>query len=171
LCCAPDRTETLNRDSNLGLTASIRDLMDAEIDPAADFLWASVASVSSEAGLEDRQPRTTDDWAEARRKAITLVEATNLLVMSGRRVSTAYVPARGLGELDSTEVQKRIDAAPGAFKALAQVLRESSLKALTAIDARNPAELLEAGGAIDAACEACHVTFWYPEQPVTRHKR
>jgi hypothetical protein len=71
----------------LVLKASIRELMDAEVDPAADYLWASVASISTKAGLEERQPRTEEAWHEVRRHAVTLVEATNLLIMKGRRVS------------------------------------------------------------------------------------
>ena len=35
------------------LTASIRELMDSEVDPAADFIWGSVASISTRAGLEE----------------------------------------------------------------------------------------------------------------------
>ncbi len=41
---------------------------------------------------------------------------------------------------------------------------ESSLLAMKAIDARNSEELSNAGGDIDAACESCHVTFWYPNE-------
>src|SRR4051812_8144475 len=74
-------------ESPFRLTASIRELMDSEIDPAADFIWGSVASISTRAGLEERQPRTDEEWLEVRRHAITLIEASNLLVMKGRRVS------------------------------------------------------------------------------------
>src|SRR4051812_14435031 len=46
------------------LTASIRELMDSEVDPAADFIWASVASISTRAGLEEKQPHTDEEWLE-----------------------------------------------------------------------------------------------------------
>ena len=145
------------------IKATIRDLMDSEIDPSADFVWASVASVSRQSGFEDRQPHTDEEWAEVRRKAIVLVESTNLLVMPGRRVASSYIAPRSAGELDSDEIQKRIDATPTAFAALAQVLHVAGLRALDAIDARDVAQLLESGGTIDAACEACHTTYWYPD--------
>jgi hypothetical protein len=151
-------------DSHFHLTASIRDLMEAEIDPSADFLWASVASVSSAAGFVDRQPRTDEEWAEVRRKALTLVEATNLLVMPGRRVSAVYVPSRAPGELDSTKAQERLDASREVFEGFAGFLREAGLVALKAIDAKSPDDLFEAGGTIDVACETCHLTYWYPDQ-------
>jgi hypothetical protein len=146
------------------LLASIRELMDSEVDPAADFLWASVASISTRAGLEERQPRTDEEWLEVRRHAVTLSEAPNLLIMKGRRVSATYVPSAGAGELDSNDVQKKIDENPQAFVALAQNLQDAAVKTLAAVDAKDPVALFELGGTIDEACEACHVTFWYPNQ-------
>jgi hypothetical protein len=146
----------------LRLTASIRELMDSEIDPAADFIWASVASISTQAGMEERQPRTDEEWLEVRRRAITLIEATNLLVMKGRRVSAKYEPASGAGELDTDQVQRKIDSNRVAFVALAQRLQDTGFSTLAAIDAKDPVALFELGGTIDDACESCHVTFWYP---------
>jgi hypothetical protein len=136
--------------------------MDSEIDPAADFIWASVASISTVAGLEERQPRTDEEWLEVRRRAITLIEATNLLVMKGRRVSAKYEAASGAGELDTDQVQQKIDSNRVAFVALAQRLQDTGLQTLAAIDAKDPEALFDLGGTIDDACEACHVTFWYP---------
>jgi hypothetical protein len=37
-----------------------------------------------------------------------------------------------------------------------------SLQALEAIDAKDAKRLLDVGGDIDAACEACHLVYWYP---------
>lgn len=144
------------------LTASIRELMDSEVDPAADFIWASVASISTVKGLEERQPRTDEEWLEVRRHAITLIEATNLLVMKGRRVSAKYEAASGAGELDTDQVQQKIDTNRAAFVALAQRLQDTGLQTLAAIDAKDPVALFNLGGTIDDACESCHVTFWYP---------
>ncbi|HYQ40882.1 MAG TPA: hypothetical protein VER11_02915 [Polyangiaceae bacterium] len=149
-------------DGPFRLTASIRELMDSEVDPAADFIWASVASISTVAGLEERQPRTDDEWLEVRRRAITLIEATNLLVMKGRRVSAKYEAASGAGELDTDQVQQKIDTNRPAFVALAQRLQDTGLQTLAAIDAKDPVALFDLGGTIDEACESCHVTFWYP---------
>src|SRR5581483_10238924 len=65
-------------------TSTIKDLMDSEVDPSADVLWDSVATIVSAAGIEEKQPKTPEEWADVRRRAITLVEATNLLMMEGR---------------------------------------------------------------------------------------
>src|SRR5215218_10929119 len=69
------------------VTATIKDLMDSEVDPSADFIWESVATVVSAAGIEERQPKTDEEWTKVRRSAITLLEATNLLMMEGRAVA------------------------------------------------------------------------------------
>ncbi len=61
-------------------------------------------------------------------------------------------------------MQKKIDASPEAFEAFAGVLRDSGLRALAAINAKNPTDLFDVGEAIDAACETCHLTYWYPDQ-------
>jgi hypothetical protein len=162
-CPSAESVVSASPDNPLRLQASIRELMDSEIDPAADFIWASVASISTEAGLEERQPRTDEEWLEVRRRAITLIEATNLLVMNGRRVSSKYEPGSGAGELDTEQVQRKIDANRPAFVALARRLQDTGLQTLAAIDAKDPVALFDLGGTIDEACESCHVTFWYPE--------
>ena len=67
------------------------------------------------------------------------------------------------------------DAEPAQIEALlkkdrpswiahAQVLHATALQAIGAIDARNIDQISEVGGAIDEACEGCHLQFWYPNQ-------
>src|ERR1051326_3527755 len=57
-------------------TATIKDIMDSIVDPSADYLWDSVATIVTRKGTEERRPRTPDDWKEVRRRAIALAEAT-----------------------------------------------------------------------------------------------
>ena len=52
-------------------TSTIKDIMDSMVDPSADYMWDSVATIISDKGIEERQPRTPKEWAEIRRKAIT----------------------------------------------------------------------------------------------------
>src|SRR5262245_43650331 len=68
-------------------TATIKDIMDSMVDPSADVLWESVATIVSAAGTEERQPRTDEEWANVHRRAVELVEATNLLLIEGRHVA------------------------------------------------------------------------------------
>lgn len=149
------------------LTATIQDLMDGIIDPSADVLWDSVAYIATTKGIEDRQPRTDDEWKTVRNSAITLIEAANLLSMPGRMVASTHAPSDappGLGELSHAEIQQRINATHDGFTQFARNLQDAGLKALAAIAAKDAQGLMDAGGAIDEACEACHVTYWYPNQ-------
>jgi hypothetical protein len=149
------------------LTATIQDLMDGIIDPSADVLWDSVAYIATTKGIEDRQPRTDEEWKTVRNSAITLIEAANLLSMPGRSVAAAHAPTDappGLGELSHAEIQQRIDATHDGFTQFARNLQDAGLKALAAIAAKDAQGLMDAGGTIDEACEACHVTYWYPNQ-------
>jgi cytochrome c556 len=140
--------------------------MDGIVDPAADELWASVETTVTKDGVEDKQPHTPEEWAEVRRKAITLIEASTLLSIPGRKAAAKPFPAEAEGALDSAQIQRRLDADHAAFAGFAGSLRVAAQKALAAIDARDPAALVEAGGVMDGVCEGCHMTFWYPNQVI-----
>lgn len=152
--------------ASLQPVASIQELMQSEIDPSADHIWDAVESVISKSGTEERQPRTDEQWADVRRSAITLIEATNLLQMNGRRVSSKPFAAEATGALDSTQIAQRLESNRTVFNAFAQSLRAAVLQQLAAIDARDPAALVHAGGNVDEVCEGCHLTFWYPNQVI-----
>src|ERR671922_83997 len=62
-------------------TATIKDLMQGIVDPAADDVWLSVTTVMSGAGVVETMPKTDEDWAKVRHGAIRLVEASNLLII------------------------------------------------------------------------------------------
>jgi hypothetical protein len=147
-------------------TATVQEVMDAIVDPAADDIWDAVATTVTVQGAEEHRPQTDEAWLALRRRVIDLAEATNLLVIDGRRVARAYVPPDGPGVLDSIGVQARLDRSPEAFAGFAFGLHEAALQALAAVDARDANALLKAGGRIDAACERCHQAYWYPDQKI-----
>jgi cytochrome c556 len=142
---------------------TIQQLMDARVDPSADVLWDSVAFIATLKGEEDRRPRTPAEWDAVRRSALALIDAVNELSMPGRRVSSIDKQP-GPGELRTSEIQRLIDADPGAFARRAGVLGSAAKEALAAIDARDADALMKAGGVIDEACETCHLTYWYPHR-------
>ena len=144
-------------------TATIRELMDDMIDPSADAVWGSVGIVRTQSETFHREPRTSDQWTAVRAQAMTLAESANLLIIGPRQAAPKGTIA-GEGELSPAEIDKRIAANPAAFEELAVNLREVARKGLSAIERRNAGELFDVGGEIDVACEACHITFWYPEQ-------
>ncbi len=149
-------------------TASIQDLMLAEIDTSADVLWESVAIISSEKGTEERQPRTDEEWATVRAHAITLIEAANLLMIPGRKVAQAgkvLQDSEVEGVLKADQIQALMDGDHAAFASRALALHDAGVAALKAIDEKNVPALSEVGGVIDEACEQCHTKYWYPTAP------
>ena len=150
-------------------TASIQDLMLAQIDANADILWESVAVISSEKGTEERQPRTDEEWQAVRNHAVALMEGANLLMIPGRKVvheGKVLQDSDVEGILKAEDIQKLIDSDHNAFASRALALHDAAEAALKAIDAKNAAQLSEVGGVIDEACEQCHTVYWYPNQPV-----
>jgi cytochrome c556 len=144
--------------------ASIQDLMESQIDPAADFIWGSVGTFITAAGVDDRQPHTDEEWRQVRRKVVALIEATNLLTIPGRRVASSDFPSAGPGVLSSAEIECKVAADRAQFDAFAVSLREVALQELADIDHKDAAALAQAGEAMDGACEACHRANWYPHE-------
>jgi hypothetical protein len=147
-------------------TASVQELMQAVIDPSADGVWNAVETITTAAGESVRQPKSSPEWQEVRHAAITLAESANLLLIDGRRAGAQEFPAEASGALDSKHIQQLIAAQRPAFNGFAEALRSAALLAVAAIDARDPIQLVSAGGAIDQVCEGCHLVFWYPNQVI-----
>ncbi len=153
------------------LTATIKDIMDGIVDPSADYLWDSVATIVTRKGTEERRPRTDDDWKQVRRRAMELIEAPNLLIMEGRKVAKPGEKSENPGvELGPEDIQEVIDGDRATFIQRAHALQDAGLKALAAIDKKDVYGLSDAGEAIDEACEQCHLKYWYPPDAEARLK-
>jgi len=146
-------------------TATIKDIMDSLVDPSADVLWDSVATVVTKAGTEERAPRTDEEWKNVHRNAVRLVEATNLLLIPGRHVAKPGEKSENPGiELGPEEIETVINQDRAAFINFAHGLHDAAVPALKAIEAKDVQGLSDAGEKIDTACENCHLKYWYPNQ-------
>ena len=163
--CAEEQTGT--GEFPYRVTATIQDLMDAQIDPAADEIWNSVASIVTASGIEEKQPRTDEEWEAIRLKAILVMEGANLLVMPGRQIVAEGKPLdpEELAGETPEDMQKAIETNRAAWIRLAQGLHDASMGVLAAIQAKDVMQLVNAGEVLDTACENCHSTFWYPNAP------
>src|SRR4026208_2403654 len=66
---------------------TIRQVMESEVAPSADVLFNAVAVTVPATGTDEKKPETDEDWDQVRHAAFTLMEATNLLLVPGRRVA------------------------------------------------------------------------------------
>jgi hypothetical protein len=145
--------------------ATIAEVMESIVMPAAQGLWDAVAvNVTTEGIIEDI-PETDEEWEMVRWEAVALAEATNLLVIRGRRVDAPGVESEYPDvELGPDEIQKLLEQNWAAWVAHARVLHQVALQTVDVVDAHDVDGLTEIGGTIDEACESCHLQFWYPEQ-------
>ncbi|WDF74994.1 cytochrome c [Novosphingobium sp. KACC 22771] len=143
---------------------SVKELMDSTVDPAADGVWDAVGTVSSAKGVDHHQPRNAEEWQAVRRHAVTLAEAMNAVMIDGRHAAPADTKA-GLGEQEPAQIDAAIKANPAQFNQFATATRDVAVDIIAAIDRKDTAALMRLGGTLDDRCEACHVTYWYPNSP------
>lgn len=144
--------------------ASIKELMDSTVDPAADGVWDAVGTVSSAKGVDHHQPRNAEEWQAVRRHAVTLAEAMNVVMIDGRHAAPAGTKA-GMGEQEPAQIEAAIKANPAQFNQFATATRDVAVEIVRAIDRRDVEGLMHLGGTLDDRCESCHVTYWYPNSP------
>jgi hypothetical protein len=116
--------------------ADVKQLMQGIVDPSADVVWESVATIFTKDHVEERRPRTKEEWEHVRSNAMILTESGNLLMMSPRAKDG------------------------GDWMKMAQGLVDTASVALRAADAKDADGLLKVGGEIDEACENCHKKYW-----------
>lgn len=144
---------------------SVAEIMESIVMPAAQALWDSVGVNVTAQGIIETKPETEEQWASLRAAAVTLAEATNALVVPGRHAAPpGTVSENPAAELQPAAIEALIANERPAWVAHAAVLHATAMQALAAVDARDTDKISEVGGAIDEACEGCHLQFWYPEQ-------
>ena len=139
--------------------------MDSVVDPNADFVWQSVSTTLTSKGIDEKAPRTNDEWREVRRHTIAIMEATNMLQIPGRRVARPGEKADDPRIEEPPEViQTVIDSDRSVWYKNAHGLYDAAALLLKAVDAKNVEGIVDAGDKLDKACETCHLKYWYPNQ-------
>jgi len=145
-------------------TFPIEEVMGHIVMPNADKLWGSVATTVSAKGVEDTSPKTDEDWETVRNYAVTIAEATNLLLIPGRRVAEQGKTKADKSELSPEEIEAKIKGDPAMWASHVAKLHDVAMESIAAIDKKNADTLLEAGDHLDKACEDCHLVYWYPNE-------
>ena len=121
----------------VGLTpvASVKQIMKGIVGPAATVVFEAVGTVVSSKGIEEKAPRTDEEWAAVGNSAAALVESGNLLLMGRRAVDT------------------------GEWLKQSQALMEAGKVALKATQDKSTERLLASGEAVNNSCDGCHRTY------------
>jgi len=146
------------------LNATIRDIMDSFVDPAADYIWDSVAITVTAKGRQEKYPRTDEEWRELRRRAIQVMEGANLLLVPGRHVARPGEKVDARVAVPPDQIEAMINHDRASFTKMAHDLYDSVQPVLQAIEAKDKDKLLEVGDGMDRACENCHIKYWYVKQ-------
>lgn len=115
--------------------ASIKQIMNGIVMPAATTVFSAVSTTISKAGVEEVVPETDEDWAAVGDGAAALVESGNLLMMEGRAVDT------------------------GEWIKMSQALVDAAMVALKAAEAKSADALFAAGSGIYDTCNNCHARY------------
>jgi hypothetical protein len=119
--------------------ASVQELMEGTVQPAAERYWQSVSTTISAAGIDEKFPKTDEEWEAVWGGAMTIAESGNLLLMPSR---------------------VRQDA---EWTRLSTALVDIGVEAAKAARSRNPETVLEVGEKVYNVCTECHMKF-IPEQ-------
>jgi hypothetical protein len=115
--------------------ATVKQLMEATIHPAAEVLFDSVGTIISLEGTEEIAPKNDGEWARVGYSALTLAESANLLMIGGRA------------------------ADQGDWITFSREMVDAGVAAMKAVEAKNPEALFEAGGQVYAVCARCHEKY------------
>jgi len=126
--------------ADLQTVASVKDIMESLVAHMATDVFASVGTIIDEKGAREIAPENDEAWTEVRYAAMGLAETGNLLMLEGL-------------------AKDQED-----WMLFSQQLRDRSVEAAKAADARNADQLLDAGGRIYEVCENCHRKY-IPSDP------
>jgi hypothetical protein len=146
---------------------SVKELMRDVIDPLSDNIFLSVGTRVSMKGVEEWHPKTDDDWAKVRTGAVAIAEVSHLL-----KVPRPFAPKGDVNnstgpdapELSPTQILEKLQKDPVLWQAKIEVLRNVGREVLDIVERRDAGALEEAAENLDAACEGCHLEYWYPNQ-------
>ena len=115
--------------------ATVEELMEGTVQPAAERYWQSVSTTISAAGIEEKFPKTDEEWEAVWGGAMTIAESGNLLMM----------PSRVRDDAD--------------WARLSSALVDVGVEAAKAARTRNPETVLEMGEKVYNVCTECHMKF------------
>ncbi len=121
--------------------ATLEEVMHGMVIPSAQTVWGASGTIYTTGGVEERMPKSENEWLLVEASATTLTEAGNLLMMEGRAKDN------------------------GRWMDRARALREAGDAVHKAAKAKSVEALFEKGGDLFEACQGCHFDYRYEKDP------
>ena len=115
--------------------ASVVQLMEGPIAHAAEVYWGSVSTIVDKDGIHENFPRNDEEWEAVWAAGVTIGEAGNSLMLSGRAK-------------DNDEWMR-----------LSAELVDVGMEAAAAGEAKDPEKVLELGERVYNVCTECHMKY------------
>ena len=115
--------------------ASVKQIMQGIVGPASTVIFESVVTSVTIKGVEEKAPRTDDEWAAVGNSAAALVESGNLLMLGSRAIDS------------------------GDWIKMSRAMVDAGVVALKATEAKSPDAVLAAGEAVNNSCDTCHQKY------------
>lgn len=123
-----------------------KQLMRWMIDPTSKVVFGAVASIVTDKGEEQIQPRTDEEWNTIRNNAAMVLEAGNLLMLEARAKPSSVQDAQD-------------------WNAKAHAMSSAARAAIEATEAKDPDALFIASGDIYQTCTDCHSKYIFTPAP------
>jgi hypothetical protein len=115
--------------------ASVRQIMNGIVGPAANRIFGAVGTVISEKGTVEKAPHTDAEWEAVGDDAAALIESGNLILMNGRAVDS------------------------GDWVRMSQAMIDAGKVVLRAAQAKSADKVFESGEAVNESCDNCHQKY------------
>lgn len=118
--------------------ATVAELMDGIVSPAAQVVYDSVGTVVTREGTEETRPKNDREWRRVAGNAASLIEASQLLRVEGRAK-------------DSED-----------WATIAKAMGDAAAEVHAAAQKQDPEGILAAGERLNNSCDNCHRKFQVP---------
>jgi hypothetical protein len=115
--------------------ATIKQIMNGIVSPAANVIFNAVSTTVSEKGTVDVAPRNDEEWAAVGNSAAALAEAGNLMMLDGRAVDQ------------------------GDWIKMSRAMIAAGRLSLKAVEAKSADAILTAGDDVNKSCDDCHQRY------------
>jgi hypothetical protein len=120
------------------VVASVLELMDGIVAPAAQVVYDSVATTVTREGVQETRPQNDREWQRIAGNAAVLIEASQLLVMEGR----------------AREAED--------WAIISKAMGDAAVQVRAAAQKKDPEAILAAGEQLNNSCDNCHRKFQVP---------